>query len=74
MSIPKDILVRDWRVNLKMGEIPVGSPSYTLTELLHAINVVMRMTELATQAAETFEKLGLHVSDGYVYQNLKTEE
>lgn len=56
------------------GESTPAATSYTLTELLHAVNVMMYWTRRATEAAETFEELGLHVNDGYVYQNLKTEE
>ena len=56
------------------GEIQPGATSYTLTELLHAVNIMMYWTKRAIEAAETFESLGLHVNDGYVYQNLKTEE
>ena len=56
------------------GEITPGDPSYTLTELLHAVNIMMYWTRRAIEAAESFEALGLHVGSGYVYQNLSTEE
>lgn len=48
--------------------------SYTLTELLHAINVMNQAKADAEHAAAIFNSLGLHVSDGYVYQNLESEE
>lgn len=57
-----------------MGERSPGSTSYTLTELLHAVNIMMRMTQRAIEATEMILSCGLHVADGYVYQNLKTEE
>ena len=57
-----------------MGEIVPGNPSYTLTELLNAINLMAKAKADAEHATAVFLSLGLHVSDGYVYQNLESEE
>ena len=57
------------------GEISPGSPSYTLTELLHAVNIMMYFTELANASAHMFESLGLDVdSSGYTIQTIATDE
>ena len=56
-----------------MSEIAPGDPSYTLTELLHAVNVMMHFTELAYATADAFLALGLDVdSSGYVVQTVTT--
>ena len=57
------------------GEITPGSPSYTLTELLHAVNIMMYFTEMANASAHMFESLGLDVdSSGYTIQTIVTDE
>lgn len=57
------------------GEITPGSPSYTLTELLHAVNIMMYFTEMANASAQMFERLGLDVdSSGYTIQTIQTDE
>lgn len=56
-----------------MAEINPGDPSYTLTEALHAVNVMNYFTELANATAATFAALGLTVdSSGYVLQTTAT--
>ena len=58
-----------------MGEISPGSTSYTLTELLHAVNMMIYWTGLAKITADAFVDLGLHIdSSGWVYQNLQSED
>lgn len=58
-----------------MGEITPGANSYTLTELLHAVNIMMYWTERANAAAHMFESLGLDVdSSGYTIQTIATDE
>ena len=58
-----------------MGEIQPGSTSYTLTELLHAVNLMIKYCNLAKLSADMFEAIGLHIdSSGMVYQNLESEE
>lgn len=58
-----------------MAEIPEGSTSYTLTELLHAVNLMIKYCNLAKITADGFKALGLHIdSTGWVYQNLESEE
>ena len=57
------------------GEITPGIPSYTLTELLHAVNIMMYWTETANAAAAMFESLGLDVdSSGYTIQTIFSDE
>ena len=58
-----------------MGEIQPASTSYTLTELLHAVNIMMRWTEIANATAAAFNALGLNVdSSGYTIQTITTDE
>ena len=57
-----------------MGEIQPGATSYTLTELLHAVNLMIKYTQIAKREADIFKACGLHVGSGYVYQNLRSEE
>ena len=57
------------------GETSPGSPSYTLTELLHAVNIMMYWTEITNATAHMFESLGLDVdSSGYTIQTIQTDE
>ena len=56
------------------GEITPGDPSYTLTELLHAVNIMMYWTDRANAAARMFESLGLDVdSGGYTIQTIVSD-
>lgn len=56
-----------------MAEINPGDPSYTLTEALHAVNVMIYFTNLANATAAAFAALGLGVdSSGYVTQTTTT--
>lgn len=56
------------------GEITPGNPSYTLTELLHAVNIMMYWTEMTNAAARMFESLGLDVdSNGYTIQEITAD-
>ncbi len=58
-----------------MGEIAPGANSYTLTELLHAVNIMIYWTERANAAAHMFESLGLDVdSSGDTIQTITTDE
>ena len=58
-----------------MAEITPGESSYTLTELLHAVNIMIYWTNRANEAAAMFESLGLDVdSSGYTIQTIATDE
>ena len=58
-----------------MGEITPGALSFTLTELLHAVNIMMWYTDVANAAARMFESLGLDVdNDGYTIQAIQSDE
>ena len=57
-----------------MAEITPGNPSYTLTELLHAVNIMMTWTEKANAAAAMWTKLGLTVdTSGYAIQTIVSD-
>ena len=57
-----------------MAEITPGENSYTLTELLHAVNIMIYWTDRANAAAAMFEALGLDVdSSGYTIQTIASD-
>ena len=57
-----------------MAEITPGDPSYTLTELLHAVNIMIRLTNRANADAAMFAALGLDVdSSGYTIQTIASD-
>ena len=57
-----------------MGEITPGDPSFTLTELLHAVNIMMYWTERAYADAAMWTKLGLTVdTSGYTIQTIVSD-
>ena len=52
-----------------MAEIQPGDPSYTLTELLHAVNIMIYMTGWANWSADNWRHVGLYEDDGYTCQH-----
>lgn len=57
-----------------MAETTPGEDSYTLTELLHAVNIMIYWTNRANAAAAMFEALGLDVdSSGYTTQTIPAD-